>query len=154
MANFEDNLKDLKIELPETQSPIANYVPCVRTGNLLFLSGSGPLPDQNGELKLGKLGSDLSVEEGYNSARSIGINLLSRIKNEIGNLDNVVRIVKVFCMVNSTTDFTSQPLVANGCSDLLVEVFGDYGKHSRSAVGVAALPNNWPIEIEMIVEIK
>jgi enamine deaminase RidA (YjgF/YER057c/UK114 family) len=154
MANFENNLKDLKIELPETQSPIANYVPGVRTGNLLFLSGAGPLPDQNGELKLGKLGSDLSVEEGYNSARSTCINLLSRIKNEIGSIDNVVRIVKIFCMVNSTTDFTSQPLVANGCSDLLVEVFGDYGKHSRSAVGVAALPNNWPIEIEMIVEIK
>ena len=154
MANFEAQIEKMNIQLPEVQALIANYVPGILTGNVLFLSGSGPLPDNEGNLKLGKLGEDLTVEDGYESAKTPGINLLSRIKNEIGTLNNVVRIVKIFCMVNSSPDFTSQPLVANGCSDLLVEVFGEFGKHSRSAVGVAALPNNWPVEIEMIVEIK
>ena len=150
----EDKLNELGIELPESPAPIANYVPAVRTGNLLYLSGVGPAAPADSPAPLGKLGADLTVEQGYEAARLTGINLLSRLKTELGDLGRVNRVVKLLSMVNSTPDFDQQPAVANGCSDLLVEVFGDRGRHARSAVGMVGLPGNIPVEIEMIVEVS
>lgn len=153
MASVEKRLAESGISLPEAPQPMANYVPGVRTGNLLYLSGVGPAPSPDGKEYSGKVDSQLTVEEGYQAARLVGINLISRIKGEVGDLDKVKRIVKLLTMVNSSPSFTRQPEVANGCSDLLVEVFGDKGRHARSAVGMAALPNDIPVEIEMIVEL-
>ncbi|MEE2885082.1 MAG: RidA family protein [Chloroflexota bacterium] len=153
MGIVETRLLELGIELPEMKRPVANYVPVVRTGNLLFLSGSIPASRQDGSEVRGKLGDDLSVEEGYEAARLVGINLIAVLKATLGDLDRVVQIVKLLTMVNSTQDFVDTPAVANGCSDLLVEVFGDKGKHARSAVGMASLPLNVPVETEMVVEI-
>jgi len=153
MASVEKRLAELEISLPEAPQPMANYVPGVRTGNLLYLSGVGPAPSPDGKEYSGKVDSQLTVAEGYEAARLVGINLISRIKGEVGDLDKVKRIVKLLAMVNSSPSFTRQPEVANGCSDLLVEVFGDKGRHARSAVGMAALPGDIPVEIEMIVEI-
>ena len=149
----EAKLKELGIELPESPAPIANYVPAVRTGNLLYLSGVGPAKPADGPAPTGKLGADLSIEQGYDAARLVGINLIARLKSELGDLGRVNRVVKLLSMVNSTLDFDQQPAVANGCSDLLVDVFGDRGRHARSAVGMAGLPGNIPVEIEMIVEV-
>ena len=154
MASPEDRLEQMGIRLPEPQSPIANYVPAVRTGDFLFLSGSGPAQGADCEVTLGKLGSELNVEQGYESARLVGLNLIARLKAELGCLGRVKQVVKLLCMVNSAPDFAEQPSVANGCSDLLVEVFGDRGRHARSAVGMSSLPNNIPVEIEMIVEVE
>lgn len=154
MSAAEDKLAQLGVTLPDSPSPIANYVPAVRTGNLLYLSGVGPAAKPDGKVPAGKVGSDLTVEEGYEAARLVGINLLARLKAELGDLDRVTRVVKLLSMVNSAPDFTQPPAVANGCSDLLVEVFGEKGRHARSAVGMAALPNNIPVEIEMIVEVQ
>ncbi len=153
MAVIEEKIKQMGITLPDTPAPIANYVPAVRTGNLLYLSGLGPAARADGSTPSGKVGQDLSVEEGYEAARLTGINILARLKGELGDLDRVNRIVKLLSMVNCTPDFTQPPTVANGCSDLMVEVFGDKGRHARSAVGMNALPNSIPVEIEMIVEI-
>ena len=148
----EAKLKALGIRLSEPSAPVANYVNAVRTGNLIFLAGKGPLkPD--GENITGKLGADLTIEEGYESARITGINQLSVLKAELGNLNKVKRIVKVLGMVNSTPDFTDQPKVVNGYSDLMVAVFGEKGKHARAAVGMGALPGDIAIEVEMIVEV-
>ena len=133
---------------------MASYVPFVRTGNLLYLAGLGPADRPDGTSPTGRLGQDLTVEEGYEAARLTGINLLARLRGAVGDLDRVRQIVKLLSMVNSTPEFRDQPAVANGCSDLLVEVFGDRGRHARSAVGMASLPNNIPVEIEMIVEIE
>lgn len=141
------------ITLREPSAPVANYVNAVRTGNLIFLSGKGP-KQANGENITGKLGVDLSIEEGYNAARETGINQLSVLKAELGNLNKVKRIVKVLGMVNCAADFTDQPKVINGYSDLMVEVFGDRGKHARAAVGMNALPGNIAVEIEMILEVE
>ena len=154
MSTTENKLKQMGITLPEAPAPVANYVPTVRTGNLLYLSGLGPLDRPDGTVSQGKLGQDLTVEEGYQVARSVGINLIARLKGAVGDLDKVKRIVKLLSMVNSAPGFTQQPAVANGCSDLMVEVFGDRGRHARSAVGVAALPDDIPVEIEMIVELE
>ena len=121
--------------------------------NLLFLSGSGP-KKSNGEYIIGKVGEDLSIEEGYQAARITGINHLATLKSELGNLNKVKRIVKVLGMVNSSPDFTDQPKVINGFSDLMVEVFGERGKHARSAVGMASLPIGIAVEIELIVEVE
>ncbi len=154
MSAAEEKLAQLGVTLPDSPSPIANYVPAVRTGNLLFLSGVGPAAGPDGKVPAGKVGSDLTVEEGYEAARLVGINLLARLKAELGDLDRVTLVVKLLSMVNSSPDFTQPPAVANGCSDLLVEVFGEKGRHARSAVGMAALPNNIPVEIEMIVEVE
>ncbi len=149
----EAMLKKLGIDLPTPQPPVANYVNAVRTGNLLFLSGKGPTgPD--GKDVIGKLGRDLTVDQGYQAARVVGINLLAVLKAELGDLKRVKRVVKVLGMVNSDPAFTQQPQVINGCSDLLVAVFGDKGRHARSAVGMGALPNGIAVEIEMIVEIE
>lgn len=153
MSVIEDKLKELGITLPETPAPMANYVPSVRTGNLLYLAGLGPAARPDGTTPLGKLGKDMSVEEGYEAARLTGINIIARLKGELGDLDRVKRIVKLLSMVNTAPDFTQQPAVANGCSDLMVEVFGDKGRHARSAVGMNSLPNNIPVEIEIIVEV-
>lgn len=154
MSKIEQKLTQMGIDLPSTPPPIANYVPAVRTGNLLYLSGLGPSARQDGTTPSGKVGADMTVEEAYEASRLTGINILARIKGEIGDLDRVRRVVKLLTMVNSTPDFTQQPAVANGCSDLLAEVFGDRGRHARSAVGVAALPNGIPVEIEAIIEVE
>ena len=154
MTVAEDRLAALGLELPDAPSPIANYVPAVRTGNLLYLSGSGPAARLDGTSPKGKLGTDLTVEEGYEAAQLVGLNLIARLKAELGDLDRVKRVVKLLAMVNSSPDFNQPPAVANGCSDLLVEVFGDAGRHARSAVGMATLPNDIPVEIEMIVEVE
>ncbi len=148
----EAKLPELGIQLSTPSAPVANYVNAVRTGNLIFLAGKGPLkPD--GENITGKLGGNLTIEEGYEAARITGINQLSVLKSELGNLNKVKRIVKVLGMVNSTPDFTDQPKVVNGYSDLMVAVFGENGKHARAAVGMGALPSDIAIEVEMIVEV-
>jgi enamine deaminase RidA (YjgF/YER057c/UK114 family) len=148
----EKKLKDLGIPLPAPPQPIANYVRAVRAGNFLFVSGHGPYND--GKIKLaGKVGRELTVEEGYQVARNVGLNCLATVKAAVGDLDKVKRVVKLLGMVNCTEDFKDQPKVINGCSDLLVEVFGEIGKHARSAVGMQALPNGIPVEIEMILDI-
>ena len=148
----EARLKELGIELPATTSPMANYVNAVRTGNLLYLAGKGP--GQPGKpLPTGKVGRDFSIEQGYRLARETGLNLISVMKAELGDLDKVVRIVKVLGMVNATSEYGHQPEVINGCSDLFVEVFGERGKHARSAVGMGSLPRGIPVEIEVIVEV-
>ena len=149
----EQNLKTLGITLPKQSSPIANYVNYVRTGNLVYFSGTGPSVEEQGYIK-GKLGKDLTIEQGQEAARITGINLIAKLKSAIGDLNKVKRIVKVLGMVNSTENFTDQPKVMNGFSDLMVAVFGEKGKHARSAVGMAALPMNMAVEIEMIVEVE
>jgi enamine deaminase RidA (YjgF/YER057c/UK114 family) len=149
----EEKLKALNIELPVVKAPIANYVPAVRTGNLLFLSGTGP-SDANGNPITGKVGRDLTVEEGQKAARSVAIAQIAVLKKELGDLSRVKRIVKVLGMVQCIDTFTEQPKVINGFSDLMVEVFGEKGKHARSAVGMSSLPRNIAVEVELIVEIE
>jgi len=150
---IENRLKDMGIELPPAVTPVANYVPAVRSGNLVFLSGHGPF-DESGSLITGKVGADLTVDQGYQAARRIAIGLLGSLKNVIGDLDKVKQIVKLLGLVNCTPDFGDQPKVINGASDLLVEVFTEKGKHARSAIGTNALPVNIAVEIEMIVEVE
>ena len=149
----EDKLKDLSIALPNTPKPLGSYVPCVQTGNLLFLSGMLPLKD-GALIKTGKLGESVTVEEAQECAKQSVINALSVIKSHLGNLDKICRCVKVNGYVASTPDFTEQPKVINGASDLLLEIFGETGIHARAAVGVAVLPLNAPIEIDFIFEIS
>ncbi|WP_136465913.1 RidA family protein [Flagellimonas onchidii] len=151
--NPEAKLKALEIELSTPSAPVANYVNAVRTGNLIFLAGKGPL-QSNGEYITGKVGEDLSIEEGYYAARVTAINQLSVLKAELGDLSKVKRIVKVLGMVNAAPDFTDHPKVINGYSDLMVQVFGEKGKHARAAVGMGSLPTNIAVEIEMIVEVE
>ncbi len=151
--DVEKKLKDLGIALPASPKPIANYVKAVRSGNLVFLSGHGP-SNPDGTNITGKVGKDLTVEQGYDAAKSVGLNLLASLKAEIGDLNKVKRIVKVLGMVNCTESFTEQPKVINGFSDLMVAIFGEKGKHARSAVGMYALPMNISVEIEMIVEVE
>lgn len=151
--DYDKKLKELGIELIPATKPIANYVKAVRTGNLLFLAGHGPsLTD--GTVMTGKLGQNYTVEQGYQAARQTTISLISTLKNEVGDLNKVKRIVKVLGMVNCTPEFTDQPKVMNGCSDLLVQVFGEKGRHARSAVGMNALPLGMAVEVEIIVEIE
>ena len=142
-SNFdpESKLKELGIELMIPSDPVANYINTVQSGNLLFISGKGPLKN-DGEYIKGKLGYDLTIDQGYQAARATGINLISTIKSAIGDLKNVKQIIRVNGMVNSASNFTDQPKVINGCSDLLVEVFGDRGKHTRVALGMNSLPMN------------
>ena len=148
----ERRLKELGIELAPATSPMANYVNAVRTGNLLYLAGKGPgLPGQ--PLPTGKIGRDLTIEQAYQHARETGLNLIAVMKAELGDLDRVKRIVKVLGMVNALPEFGRQPEVINGCSDLFVEVFGERGRHARSAVGMGSLPRGIPVEIEVIVEV-
>jgi enamine deaminase RidA (YjgF/YER057c/UK114 family) len=152
MTQVEARLKELGIELPEVPPTIGNYAAAVRTGNLLFLSGRLPRWEDQFVL-LGKLTKDLTVEQGYEAARLTALNLLATLKSELGDLDRVTRVVKLVGMVNSQPDFTDQPRVINGASDLLVEIFGDKGRHARAAFGVAALPMNASVELELIVEV-
>lgn len=154
MSEIESRLEHLGISLPAEPVPIANYVPGVRTGNLVYLSGLGPASRPDGTTPSGKVGRDLTTEGGYEAARLTGINILARMKGELGDLDRVRRVVKLLGMVNSAPDFNQQPAVVNGCSDLLVEVFGDRGRHARSAVGMVSLPNDIPVEIEVIIEVE
>ena len=144
----ERKLKELGITLAPVTPPVANYVNAVRTGNLLFLAGKGPASGV-----VGIVGKDITVEQAYGHARTTGLNLMAVMRDELGSLDRVKRIVKVLGMVNAVPGFTDQPKVINGCSDLFVEVFGERGKHARSAVGMGSLPNNIPVEIEVIVEV-
>jgi enamine deaminase RidA (YjgF/YER057c/UK114 family) len=149
---IEQKLFDLGIEIHEAPKPLASYIPATKVGNLVFTAGQIPLKE--GALVYeGKVGSDITVEEGVKAAALCTINCLSVIKSEIGSLDNIKRIIKVTVFVNSAEGFTDQPKVANGASDLLVSVFGDSGKHVRSAVGVSELPIDSSVEIEMIVEV-
>ena len=148
----EAKIKQLGITFPPPAKPVGNYIPGVRVGNLLFLSGHGPVREGSPTAR-GKLGRDLSTEEGYKVAREVGINLLASARRILGSLDKVKRVVKVLGMVNSAEGFGDQPKVINGFSDLMVEVLGDNGRHARSAVGMAALPMGIPVEIEMIFEV-
>jgi enamine deaminase RidA (YjgF/YER057c/UK114 family) len=141
------------IVLPESPKPLANYVRTVRTGNLLFVSGHGPYNDGK-TLLSGKLGKEVTIEEGYKTARNVALNCLASIRAALGSLDKVKRVVKLLGMVNCAEDFKDQPKVINGASDLLVEIFGEAGRHARSAVGMQALPNLIPVEIEMILEVE
>ena len=150
--NPESKISELNISLRNQGTPVANYVHAVRTGNLIFLAGKGP-KQANGENIVGKLGADLTVEEGYAAAREAAINQLSVLKAELGNLNKVKRVVKVKGMVNAVPDFKDHSKVINGYSDLMVAVFGDAGKHARAAVGMGSLPGNMAVEIEMIVEV-
>ena len=149
----EEKLKAQGIVLPEVMAPVANYVNLVRTGNLLYLSGKGPVqPD--GKYVTGKLGKDMTIEQGYQAAKLTAIMQIAVLKKELGDLSKVKRIVKVLGMVNCTEDFADQPKVINGYSDLMVAIFGEKGKHARSAVGMYALPFHMPVEVEMIVEVE
>ena len=147
---IEAKLKELGLELPEIPKPVANYVPAVRTGNLLFLSGHGP----EKTIPKGKVGKDLSLDEGYKAAENTALCLISTIKNTIGDLDKVKRVVKLTGFVNCSEDFLDQPKVVNGASDLFVKLFGEKGKHSRAAIGMYQLPGGIPVEIEVIVEVE
>lgn len=149
----EEKVRELGLDLGHPARPVANYVPAVRTGNLLFLSGHGPVKPEGG-MMTGKVGSALSVDEGYQAARLVGIALLAALKQELGDLDLVVRVVKTLGMVNAAPDFTDHPKVINGVSDLFVDVFGDRGRGARSAVGMGSLPSQIAVEVEMIVEIR
>ncbi|MEM9619847.1 MAG: RidA family protein [Pseudomonadota bacterium] len=149
----EARLEELNITLPTPPTPVANYVNGVRTGNLIFLAGKGPKRVDGTEIT-GKLGADLSIEEGYEGARLTAINQLAVLKDMLGDLDRVTRVVKVLGMVNSDPSFVDQPAVINGFSDLIVEVFGERGRHARAAVGMASLPRGQAVEIEMIVEVR
>ncbi|RFB79476.1 RidA family protein [Methylovirgula sp. 4M-Z18] len=146
----EARLKELGITLPVVPPPVANYVDAVRVGNLLFLSGNTAGADWKYK---GKVGKDLSVQEGYDTAHQVALVMLAKVRVALGSLDRVKRVVKVFGMVNSAEGFGDQPKVINGFSDLMVDVFGDAGRHARSAVGMAGLPFNSAVEVEMIVEV-
>ena len=148
----EKRLVELKISLPEPPKPQANYIPSVQVGNLLFVSGHGPYNDGK-TILTGKLGRELTTEEGYKTARNVVLNCLASIKAALGDLNRVKRVVKLLGMVNCTEDFKETPRVINGASDLLAEIFGEAGKHARSAVGMQSLPNGMPVEIEMILEV-
>ncbi len=149
---IERRLKKLGIQLETPTSPLGNYVNAVRTGNLLYLAGKGPgLAGK--KLPVGKVGRDFTREQAYQYARDTGISLISTMKAELGDLDRVRRIVKLLGMVNAVPEFGEQPEVINGCSDLFVEVFGERGRHARSAVGMGSLPRGIPVEIECILEI-
>ncbi|MEM7424933.1 MAG: RidA family protein [Pseudomonadota bacterium] len=154
MGQIDDRLSELGIELAEPAAPVANYVGYVVSGNLVFVSGQVTL--DNGEFKfIGKVGQDLSVEEGAKAARLCGINILAQVKDACGgDLDRVKRVVKLGGFVNAGPDFTQHPQVINGCSDLMVDVFGDKGKHARFALGAGSLPLNVAVEIDAVVEIE
>jgi len=151
--SVNDRLKELGITLPSVPGPAGNYVDAVQTGNLLYLSGKGPLKTEGGATT-GKLGKDVTLEQGYQDARSVGLIMLAVLQKELGDLDRVKRVVKLLGMVNAVPEFGDQPKVINGCSDLMVEVFGEKGRHARSAVGMGSLPGQITVEIEAIFEIE
>lgn len=151
--DVEEKIEEMGIALPPVPAPVANYVNAVRSGNLVFMAGKGPSLPEGGYVT-GKVGSDLTVEQGYEAARYAGMVQLAALQAEIGDLNKVKRIVKVTGMVNCTLDFANQPEVVNGFSDLMVEVFGERGKHARAAVGMGSLPRNIAVEVEMIIEVE
>jgi len=151
-SSVELKLAELGITLPTPNPPLANYVPVVRTGNLLFVSGQVSI-DGAGKITTGKLGSNVTIEAGQAAAKLCAINILAQTKAVIGDLDKLVRVVKLVAFVNSTPDFVDQPKVVNGCSDFLVDVLGDKGRHARSAVGIAALPFDAAVEVEAVIEV-
>ena len=150
----EKKLKELDLQLAPVAPPVANYVNAVRAGNLLFLAGKGGRIGPDGKRPQGKIGREYTVEQGYQQARDTGLELLAVMRHELGSLDRVKRVVKVLGMVNAVPEFQDHPKVINGCSDLFVEVFGDKGRHARSAVGMGSLPMQIPVEIECIVEVS
>ena len=155
--DIEEKIKNLNITLPEPGKPMANYAPTVSFSEgkntiLVYVSGTGPRIEGGGYIT-GRLGDDMTIEEGYNAARVVGVNILASLKKEIGDLNKIKRFVKVIGMVNSTPDFYEQPAVVNGFSDFIVDVFGERGKHARSAVGMVSLPSNIAVEIEVVVEV-
>ena len=147
---IETRLQELGIELPTAAQPVATYVRYVQTGNLLLISGTGP----SDSAPKGKVGKDLTIDEAYGVAREVGLQLIATAKAALGDLDRIKRVLKVLGMVASAPDFYDQPKVINGCSDLLVEVFGEKGRHTRSAVGFVALPSNIAVEIECMFEVE
>ena len=149
--NIENKLNNMGLKLPDPLSPIGNYVGAIQTGNLLFISGHGPRRGSE-PLLTGQVGVDLTIEQGYEAAKETILNCLSTVKRELGSLDRVKRVVKLFGMVNCTAEFTEHPQVINGASDLLVKLYGEKGRHARSAVGMQSLPMNIPVEIEIIIE--
>jgi enamine deaminase RidA (YjgF/YER057c/UK114 family) len=149
----EQKLAQLQIVLPPVQEVNGSYVDMTRVGNLIFLSGKGPL-QANGEYIKGKVGSDLTIEQGYAAARLTAVNQLAVLKKALGDLKKIKRIVKVNGYVNADSNFFDQPKVVNGFSDLLLEIFGEAGRHARTSIGAAALPMNMAIEVEMIVEVE
>ena len=150
---IEHKIKELGLILPEAPKPVAEYIPAKKIGNLVFTSGQGPI--KNGKfVYVGKIGGEVSLKEGYEAAKICAINCLAAIKSVIGSLDNIDEIVKVKGYVNSTSDFYRQPEVVNGASELIVKIFGEKGKHARSALGTSVLPGNIPVELEVIVSIK
>jgi enamine deaminase RidA (YjgF/YER057c/UK114 family) len=149
----EKRLRELKISLGPVSAPVAKYVNAVMTGNLLYLAGKGGPPGPDGKRPQGKLGREFTVEQGYQQARDTALELLAVMRHELGSLDKVKRVVKVLGMVNAVPEFADHPKVINGCSDLFVQVFGDKGRHARSAVGMGSLPMQIPVEIEVIVEV-
>jgi enamine deaminase RidA (YjgF/YER057c/UK114 family) len=153
MNDPETRLQELGLELPPPAAPLAAYVPTVRTGNLVFVSGQGPLRDGKPTCT-GKVGAEVGLEAARDAARATCLNGLAVLKQEIGDLANVVRAVKLVVFVASAPGFTQQPLVANGASELLQDIFGEAGRHARSAVGVAELPVNIPVEIEFVFEVR
>lgn len=153
MGQVEDRLSQLGLVVPDVAKPVAAYVPAVQTGNHVFTSGQLPLRD--GQMILtGKVGGEVSAEEAADCAKQCALNAIAAVKAEIGDLDRVTRVVKAVVFVASTPDFTGQPLVANGASELFGAAFGDAGKHARSAVGVPVLPLDSPVEVELIVEVS
>lgn len=153
MSSHSERLADLGLSLPEVAKPVAAYVPTVRSGNLVYTSGQLPFVD--GKLAVtGKVGAEVTVEQGAEQARACALNGLAAIAAEVGSIDDIVRVVKIVIFVASAPDFTAQPKVGNGASELLGEIFGNAGQHARSAVGVAALPMDAPVEIEFVVEVK
>ena len=149
--NFDQKLEELGIILSKPSPPVANYVNITQSGKLLFLAGKGPNKPEGGYVT-GKVGQDLTVEEGYAAARLVGVAQLSVLKDHLGDLNKVKRILKVKGMVNASSDFTNHPEVINGYSDLMVEIFGEKGKHARAAVGMGSLPRNIAVEIELVAE--
>jgi enamine deaminase RidA (YjgF/YER057c/UK114 family) len=152
MSKVEEKILELGLELPKISTPIASYIPAKKVGNLVFTSGQ--LPMVNGELTItGFLGKEVSIEDANRAAQVCTLNALAAVKGVIGDLDQIKSIIRVVGYVASTPEFTKQPAVVNGASDLLLQIFGDEGKHARSAIGVSALPLNAPVEIELTVEI-
>lgn len=152
MAKVEAKLAELGCELPPAPGPVGNYLPVARSGNIMWMAGVGSRRGDGSRIS-GKLGQDLTVDQGYEAARWCALNLLARMKEELGDLDRVSRILKVVGMVNSAPDFGEQAEVVDGASDLFVELFGERGRHSRSAPGMAALPNNTSVIVDCVVEV-
>ena len=153
MPTAEERLRELGLTLPDVATPIANYVPSVRTGNLLFVAGQVPRKS-DGSILAGRVGGDTDVDTAYQAARNCGLSALAAVKGALGDLEMVVRVVRVMGLVNAGTDFTQQPAVINGFSDLMVEVFGDRGQHARVAYGVGSLPGGAVVEVESLYEVR